>query len=52
MRTKIFPVIIFFIFFALLCVSPSLSENIPDPETFFGHKPGADFKLIWWENIH
>ncbi len=52
MRTKIFPIIIMVIFFALLCVSPSLSENIPDPETFFGHKPGADFKLIRWEKIH
>jgi hypothetical protein len=25
--------------------------DIPDPETFFGHLPGADFKLIRWEKI-
>ena len=27
------------------------AADIPDPETFFGHKPGADFKLIRWEKI-
>lgn len=26
--------------------------EIPSPETFFGHKPGADFKLIRWEKIY
>jgi hypothetical protein len=25
---------------------------IPDPETFFGHKPGADYKLLRWDRIH
>ena len=26
-------------------------SDIPAPETFFGHQPGADFKLIRWEKI-
>lgn len=26
--------------------------DIPKPETFFGHKPGEDFKLIRWEKIY
>ena len=25
---------------------------IPDPEAFFGHKPGADYKLLRWDRIH
>ena len=25
---------------------------IQDPETFFGHKPGADYKLLRWDKIH
>jgi len=25
---------------------------ISDPETFFGHKPGADNKLLRWDKIH
>ena len=33
-------------------VASTHSAEIPDPETFFGHKPGADFKLIRWEKIH
>ena len=33
-------------------INKGFSENIPDPETFFGHKPGADFKLIRWEKIY
>lgn len=31
--------------------SPAVSAEIPDPESFFGHKPGADRKLIRWEKI-
>ena len=52
MSTKVFSIIIIVCIAALLCVCPAFSENIPDPETFFGHKPGADFKLIRWEKIH
>ena len=33
-------------------VASAYSGEIPNPETFFGHKPGADFKLIRWEKIH
>ncbi len=36
----------------LICLSGwAFSSDIPDPETYFGHKPGADFKLIRWEKI-
>jgi hypothetical protein len=28
------------------------ASDIPKPETYFGHKPGADFKLIRWEKIY
>ena len=27
------------------------AADIPNPETFFGHQPGADYKLIRWEKI-
>ena len=39
----------------LVCVAIRIDAtsvaNIPDPETYFGHQPGADFKLIRWEKI-
>ena len=38
--------------FVLNLVVAAYSVEIPDPETFFGHKPGADFKLIRWEKIY
>jgi hypothetical protein len=25
---------------------------IPNPEAFFGHKPGTDYKLLRWDKIH
>ncbi len=28
------------------------ASDIPKPETYFGHLPGADFKLIRWEKIY
>ncbi len=28
------------------------ASDIPKPETYFGHKPGADFKLIRWEKVY
>ncbi len=28
-----------------------LASDIPDPKSYFGHKPGEDFKLIRWEKI-
>ena len=28
------------------------AAGIPEPEIFFGHKPGADFKLLRWEKIY
>ena len=39
------------IVFLFSLVVAAYSAEIPDPETFFGHKPGADFKLIRWEKI-
>ena len=37
---------------SLICFSGwAFSSDIPNPESFFGHKPGADFKLIRWEKI-
>lgn len=33
-------------------IANAYSADIPRPETFFGHKPGADFKLIRWEKIY
>ena len=40
-------------FICIIClVVSTYADEIPDPETFFGHKPGADFKLIRWEKIH
>jgi len=39
---------------AFICglAANAFSADIPKPETFFGHKPGADFKLIRWEKIY
>ena len=52
MRLKISPFFIVFFLFVFFGVTQAYSQNIPDPETFFGHKPGADYKLIRWEKIH
>ena len=30
----------------------AFSADIPEPEIFFGHKPGEDYKLIRWEKIY
>ncbi|MEA1888062.1 MAG: M14 metallopeptidase family protein [Bacteroidota bacterium] len=35
----------------LSCSFILAADEIPDPETFFGHKPGADKKLIRWEQM-
>ena len=37
--------------FTISLAANVFAADIPDPETFFGHKPGADFKLIRWEKI-
>ncbi|MBD3330184.1 peptidase M14, partial [Candidatus Peregrinibacteria bacterium] len=37
--------------FILGLLAYAYPNDIPDPESFFGHKPGADFKLIRWEKI-
>jgi len=51
MRWRAFPHFIAVCLFVSLIVSIALPQTIPDPETFFGHKPGADYKLIRWEKI-
>ena len=38
--------------FIISVAANAYSAEIPNPESFFGHKPGADFKLIRWEKIH
>jgi len=38
----------FCIFFLTLS---TYADEIPDPETYFGHKPGADYKMIRWDEI-
>jgi hypothetical protein len=52
MKKNAFPVFCIAGFFILMWVSPVLAQSVPDPESFFGHKPGADYKLIRWEKIH
>ena len=38
--------------FCIFCLSLSTyAGQIPDPETYFGHKPGADYKMIRWDDI-
>ena len=29
----------------------AFAQDIPDPESYFGFKPGADYKLIRWDKI-
>ena len=44
--------------FSLIVITFSLNvthvygAEIPTPEAFFGHKPGADFKMLRWDKIH
>ncbi len=44
--------------FSLIAITFSLNvthvygAEIPTPEAFFGHKPGADFKMLRWDKIH
>ena len=40
-----------FIVSVAIPIGATSTANIPDPETYFGHQPGADFKLIRWEKI-
>jgi hypothetical protein len=35
----------------LLFPSISFSQNIPEPEKFFGFKPGADYQLFNYEKL-
>ncbi len=35
----------------VISIGYALPADIPTPEEFFGHKPGADFMMIRWEKI-
>ena len=52
MKLKKFSTLIISFIFIISLVAYALPADIPNPETFFGHKPGADFKLMRWEKIH
>jgi len=50
MRLKnLLSLIISFVF--IIGIANAHPADIPNPEEFFGHKPGADFKMIRWEQI-
>jgi hypothetical protein len=51
MRSKTLPLFLALCLFTSLGFSWGFTETIPDPETFFGHRPGEDYKLIRWEKI-
>ncbi len=50
MKKKLILTVAFIVCVAIPIDAASVA-NIPDPETYFGHQPGADFKLIRWEKI-
>ncbi len=50
MKKKLILTVAFIVCVAIPIDATSVA-NIPDPETYFGHQPGADFKLIRWEKI-
>jgi len=52
MKLKHISIRILILFLFIGSVIHAYSADIPDPVTFFGHRPGADFKLIRWEKIH
>ena len=37
--------------FILSISSNAFTQDIPDPESYFGFKPGADYKMIRWDKI-
>ncbi len=39
------------VFLIIAPAALAYSAEIPNPEAFFGHRPGTDFKLIRWEKI-
>ena len=41
----------FVIFCGILCVMTSSFGQAPNPESFFGFRPGEDYKLAGWEKI-
>jgi hypothetical protein len=48
-RTGLFSLIVILFFMDVAHVH---GADIPTPESFFGHKPGADFKMLRWDKIH
>ena len=52
MNPKKLSALIIGVVFIISFAAYAYSAVIPDPEAFFGHKPGADYKLIRWEKIY
>ena len=52
MKLNAFFVRLALVVFLFSPIAVAHAAEIPSPETFFGHKPGADFKLMRWEKIH
>lgn len=51
MKTQKFYLIGLLLIFILSMSSNAFAQDIPDPESYFGFKPGADYKLIRWDKI-
>ena len=51
MNPKKFSALMLGVVFIISVAVNTYSAEIPNPESFFGHKPGADYKLIRWEKI-
>ena len=51
MKTQKFYVKVLRLIFILGMSLSAFSQDIPDPESYFGFKPGADYKLIRWDKI-
>jgi hypothetical protein len=52
MKLKRISALLMGVVFITSFAAKAYSTVIPDPESFFGHKPGADRQLIRWEKIH
>ena len=51
MNPKKFSALMLGVVFIISVAVNTYSAEILNPESFFGHKPGADYKLIRWEKI-
>ncbi len=51
MKTQKLYVKVLRLIFVLGVSLSAFAQDIPDPESYFGFKPGADYKLIRWDKI-